>query len=102
MPNVTINYQDDTSLTIEEIVKQAEINYGKLAVVEVTSSSQLPHDQIYWALQQIITKDQISLIFDKSCNYQKSLQTLKEKTIKDIIEILDQVILDNETKVEVM
>lgn len=102
MPNVTIQYQDETSLTIEEIVKQAQVNYGNLAVVEVTSSSQLPHDQIYWALQQIVTREQVNLIFDKSCNYQMSLHALKSKTMKDIAEILDQVIIDNEAKVEVM
>lgn len=102
MPKVTIHYDDNTSLTIEEIVKQAEANYGKLTSVEVTSSSQLPHDQIYWAIQQIITRDQVSFIFDKSCVYNKEIQNLKESTLKDISEILDQVIIDNEAKVEVM
>lgn len=102
MPNVTIQYQDDTSLTVEEIVNQAVSNYGNRAVVEITASSQLPHDQIYWALQQIVTKEQISAMFDKVGSYQVSLHIIKQKTLKDIVEILDQVILDNEAKVEGM
>ena len=102
MPRVTIRYDDSNSLTIEEIVRQAQSNYGQLAEVEVTSSSQLPHDQIYWAIQQIITREQISILFDKTCSYNKSIEQLKSKTLRDITEILDQVIIDNEAKVEVM
>lgn len=102
MPTVTITYHDDTSLTIEEIVKQATVNYGNMTTVEVTASSQLPHDQIYWAIQQIVTHEQISKIFDKSCNYNTEISKIKSKLLKDISEILDQVILDNEIKVEVL
>lgn len=102
MPTVTIKYHDDVSLTIEEIVKQATVNYGNMATVEVTASSQLPHDQIYWAIQQIVTHEQISKIFDKSCNYNAEISKIKSKLLSDITEILDQVILDNEAKVEVL
>lgn len=102
MPKVTVQYEDTTSLTIEEIVKQAEANYGKLTTVEVTSSSQLPHDQLYWAIQQIITRQQISLLFDRTGSYNNDIKKLKLEVVKDITEIVDQVILDNEAKVEAL
>ena len=102
MPNVTIQYQDDSSLTVEEIVRQAISNYGDKTVVEITASSQLPHDQIYWAIQQIVTKEQISAMFDRTGSYQVSLHIIKQKALKDIVEILDQDIQDNEAKVEGM
>ena len=101
MPKVTIKYEDNDSLTVEEIVKQAELNYGNRAVVEVTANSQIPHDQIYWALQQIVTPTQIGIMFDKTCDYSQEVKTLKNQVLAKVSEILEQVVLDNEVKMEV-
>lgn len=102
MPKVTIKYEDNDSLTVEEIVKRAEIAYGNRAVVEVSANSQIPHDQIYWALQQIVTLRQVELMFDKNREYDKEVKVLKAEVKDKLVEILEQVIHDNEAKMEVL
>jgi len=96
---VTITYNDDTAFTIEEIVKQATYNYGKKAEVVVMPDSVKPHDLIYFALQQIITHNQLSMMYEDKHTYQKSLQELRNETLFKLDEILSQVIIDNESKV---
>lgn len=97
---VTIKYVDSNSFTIEEVVKQAVHNYGEFIDVEVSPESTLAYDHIYFGLQQLITHTQLSLLFDKSANYQHELKTLRHSVQTKITEIIDQVIVDNETKVE--
>lgn len=96
---MTITYNDDSAFTVEEIVKQATHNYGKRAVVEVTADSANPHDLIYFALQAIITHQQLSLLYDDKFAYSSSIQKLRTDTLYKVSEILDTVIVDNESKV---
>lgn len=96
---VTITYNDDTALTVEEVVKQATHNYGNKAVVKVLPDSYTPHDLIYFGLQCIITHQQLSLLYDDKMGYQGSIQKLRNETLYKIQEILDQVIIDNESRV---
>lgn len=97
---VTITYHDTESFTVEEVVKQAEHNYGKSVRVEITPESTQAHDLIYFGLQQIITHQQLGLLFDDKFGYQASIQKLRNETLYKLEEILDQVIIDNESKVE--
>jgi hypothetical protein len=96
---VSIEYYDNDSLTSEEVVLQAQRNYGKNAVVEVRPDSTAPHDAIYFALQQIITYKQLSLLFDRQETYQLDISQLRAETLKDVAEILDTVIIENEAKI---
>jgi len=96
---VSITYHDDTSFTAEEVVKLAQHNYGKSVKVEVAPSSQIPHDVIYFALQQIITHRQLSMLYDDKFTYQKDIKELRAETLQKLAEILDTVIIDNESKV---
>jgi len=96
---VTIKYNDDTSLSVEEVVRQATNNYGKYAEVRVMPDSSNAHDMIYFGIQQIITHTQLSSFYGDKLGYQKSLKTLRAETIYKITEIIDQVIIDNESKV---
>ena len=96
---VTVRYNDSESFTVEEVVKQAQHNYGKATVVQVFPDSANPHDLIYFGLQQIITHQQLSLLYDDKFGYQTSIQKLRNETLYKIQEILDQVIIDNESKV---
>ncbi len=96
---VHIKYTDDHSLTVEEVVQQATHNYGKNAVVSIMPDSLKPHDLIYFGLQQIITHRQLSMLYDEKLGYQAGIQKLRNETLYKIQEILDQVIIDNETKV---
>lgn len=96
---VTITYHDTESFTVEEVVKQAVNNYGKQAQVEVMPESTMAYDHIYFGLQQLMTHEQLSMLFDRGDNYQHDLQRLRDRVLYKITEIIDQVIVDNESKV---
>lgn len=96
---VTINYDDSDSLTVEEIVARANHTFGKTAEVVVMPDSHKAHDLIYFALQKIMTHDQLSMFYDDKHSYQKNIQKLRNETLFKVSEIIDQVIIDNEAKV---
>jgi len=96
---VTITYHDNESFTVEEVVKQAVHNYGRLAQVEITPESTMAYDHIYFGLQQLITHEQLSMLFDKGSSYQQDIKRLRDQVIYKVTEIVDQVIVDNESKV---
>lgn len=96
---VTITYHDSESFTVEEVVKQAVHNYGRLAQVEVMPESTMAYDHIYFGLQQLITHEQLSLLFDKGISYQQDIKRLRDQILYKVTEIVDQVIIDNESKV---
>jgi hypothetical protein len=96
---VTITYHDHTALTVEEVVRQAVHNYGKAAEIEVMPESTIAYDHIYFGLQQLLTHEQLSLLYDKSSNYQQELKRLRADVHQKVSEIIDQVIIDNEAKV---
>lgn len=96
---VQITYTDTESLTLEEVVKTAVNNYGKMAQVEIKPDSTLAYDYIYFGLQQLVSHEQFSLLFDRDANYQQDLKKLRERVVYKMTEILDQLIVDNESKV---
>ena len=96
---VTITYHDSESFTVEEVVKQAVHNYGRLSQVEVMPDSTMAYDHIYFGLQQLITHEQLSLLFDKGSRYQQDIKRLRDQIIYKVTEIVDQVFIDNESKV---
>lgn len=96
---VTIKYTDGHSLTVEEIVRQAVENYGKNVEVEVLPDSTKPHDLIYFAIQKIMTHDQLSAFYDDKTGYQKTIQNLRNDLVFKLGDIVGQVIIDNESKV---
>ena len=96
---VTITYHDNDSFTVEEVVKQAVHNYGKTAQIDIMPESIMAYDHIYFGLQQLITHEQLSLLYDKDTAYQQDIKKLRESVLYKITEIIDQVIIDNESKV---
>jgi hypothetical protein len=96
---VTIKYNDEHSLTVEEVVRQAEQNYGRSVLVDVMPDSTKAYDLIYFGLQQILTHQQLSMLFDDKSGYQSKLKNLRSETLFKIQEIVDQVLIDNEAKV---
>jgi len=96
---VTITYHDNDSFTVEEVVKQAIHNYGKSVNVDIMPESTLAYDHIYFGLQQLITHEQLSLLFDKDTAYQQDIKKLRDSVLYKVTEIIDQVIIDNESKV---
>jgi hypothetical protein len=96
---VTITYHDTESFTVEEVVKQAIHNYGRQAQVEVMPESTMAYDHIYFGLQQLVTHEQLSILFDRGTGYQTDIKKLRDRIIYKVTEIIDQVIVDNESKV---
>ncbi len=96
---VTITYVDNQSFTKEEVVRQAVHSYGKGAVVEVMPESNNAHDLISFGIQQIITHQQLGLLYDSGPTYQKDLQKLRAEVLYKLEELLDSVIVENESKV---
>ncbi len=96
---VTITYHDNDSLTVEEVVRQATHNYGKACKVEVTPESTMAYDMIYFGLQQLTTHEQLSLLYDSGDNYQQDIKKLRSDVLYKVEEIIDQVIIDNESRV---
>lgn len=95
---VLIQYHDNDSFTAEEVVKLAKHNYGNSTKVEVRADSPAPHDLIYFALQQIVTYRQLSMLYDRKDTYQKDIKMLRAEVLADVAELLDSVIIDNESK----
>jgi len=96
---VTIEYHDNESFTVEEVVKQAINNYGRSVSIKVEPESSMAYDHIYFGLQQLLTHEQLSLLFDKGSSYQAEIKTLRDRVLYKVTEIIDQVIIDNESKV---
>lgn len=96
---VTITYTDNKSFTKEEIVRNAMHLHGKTADVKVMPESSNAHDLIYFGIQQMLTHEQLSLIYDSNGTYQKDLQKLRAEVLYKLQEIVDTVIVDNEAKV---
>lgn len=96
---VNIEYFDNESLTVEEVVRQAVHNYGKDVKVEVMPYSTMAYDLIYFGLQQLITHQQLSLLYSRDDAYQEDIRKLRSDVLYKVHEIIDQVIIDNESKV---
>ena len=94
-----ITYHDNESLTVEEVVKQAVHNYGKQVQVNIMPESTIAYDLIYFGLQQLVTHEQLSMLFDRGTSYQKDMKKFREEILYKVTEIIDQVIVDNESKV---
>ena len=95
---VRISYQDTQSFNMEEVITQAKREYGKGVSVEVYPDSNLPHDMLYFAIQQMITQEQLSLLFDNKSFYESEIKKLRSEILYKVEEILDSVIIDNEGK----
>lgn len=96
---VKLTYFDNSSFTIEEVVRQAKINYGNKCLVEVYPDSNSPQDILYFALQQLVTQDQLSLLYTSEDSYPKDLEKLIDNVNKISEDTLHHVITDNEIKV---
>lgn len=96
---VQLTFYDNESLSVEEVVRQATTNYGKNVKVEVSPESSMAYDHIYFGLQQLITHEQLSAFFSKDGDYSMQVQKLRHAVLGKVEEIVDQVIIDNESRV---
>lgn len=98
---VKIEYYDDESFLIEEVIKQAKNNYGNATSVSVQPDSDTPIDFLYFAIQRLITGKHLSLLYDSGHTYQKDLEALRSEAMYKLGEVLDDVIISNESKLAV-
>ncbi|CAB4134261.1 hypothetical protein UFOVP273_35 [uncultured Caudovirales phage] len=96
---VKLEFIDNESLTVEEVVSQAHANYGKNVKIELAPESSMAYDHIYFGIQQLITHNQLSMLYDRGSSYQSDIRGLRSDVLYKVQEILDQVIIDNEGKV---
>lgn len=96
---VRITYHDFTSLTKEEVIRAAKQNYGDGAEVEIFPPSNDPWDIVYFGLQQALTYDQLSILFDSGALYPEKLELLKAQVLNRLNSELNSVIKDNEVRV---
>ena len=97
---VEITYHDNDALTVEEVVSYAVKNYGKSVQVKVMPESTMAYDLIYFGLQQLMTHEQLSMLYDRGSDYQTELKKLRAELLYKMSELVDQVIVDNESRVE--
>lgn len=96
---VKITYHDHTALTVEEVVRQAQSNYGKEVDVKCMPDSTMAYDYLTFGVWQLLTHEQLGLMYDKGRDYQSEISKLRSKVIGKITEIVDQVIIDNEARI---
>lgn len=96
---VKLEYFDNTALTVEEIVSQAQYNYGKNVKVEVMPDSTIAYDLIYHGISMLTTHTHVGILHDDKLNYQSEVQKMRNKVLVKLTEILDQVVLDTEQKI---
>ena len=97
---VKITYNDNQSLTVDEIIKNNKNVFGENAEVSVHPNNDAAEAQIYHGIQRLITEEQITLFFDKGKHlYQEEIPKLRQKILKELEEVLNQVIIDNEERV---
>lgn len=96
---VTITYFDNYSLTKEEIIRQAQHNYGDSVEVKVEPVSDDYIDMLHYALRGLITYDQISHYFNSGALYDVKLMELKQKLLNTVNKELDSIVLDNEERI---
>lgn len=96
--NVTLQYSDSSSFTIDEIKAQAERNYGSGVSVKVMPESTRPADLVEFAIGIWITGDQVSYYYDDPHTYKDKMKTLKAELMYRYGEAIDSVIKDNERK----
>ena len=97
---VIVKYHDTESFLIEEVQKQATNNYGKTATVQVLPESDTPLDIIYFGIQRYITGKHLSLLYDSGHSYQQDLDKLRKETLYKLGEILDDVLMENESRIQ--
>lgn len=96
---VTIEYTDREALIGSEAEHNAKHLFGEHAKVTVRPDSNEPKDIIYFGIQQLITNEQLALLYDRAASYNKDISQFRNQVIATLTDLLDQVIIDNESRV---
>ena len=97
---VQIEYHDNEALLVEEVQKHAKTTYGNTASVKVLPESDTPLDYIYFGIQRYITGKHLTLLYDSGSTYHQDLEQLRIETLYKVGEILNEVLMDNEARIQ--
>lgn len=97
---VEIEYQDLDALAPEEIVARAKRLFGKTTRVRVSPDSSEPYNLMYFAIQQLVTSDQVTSYIDDGVMYKTNLEKIKNEAREQFENILEHVVSDNEIRLE--
>lgn len=96
---VKIEIDDKEAFTIEDAKKMYSTPFSD-AKVEVLPDSNDPKDFIYFGIQNLYTIDQLDIFYEYyPYLYDENLSVLKQRILKEVSSIIDQVFRDNELKV---
>ena len=91
---------DHSALTHEELIQRIKAQFNcSDSDIEVMPDSNKPIDHIYFGIQQLITADQLDILFQEGALYHDKLEALRRATLEIISAELDRVIIDNEAKI---
>lgn len=97
---VKIEFDDNTAFTAEEAEQRYKTSFGEGASIEVLPRNNSNDAYLYFALQNLITVEQLELFFEYyPYGYPDKLDKLKEEVMLKVSNILDKVIQNNESKV---
>jgi len=94
---VTVEFEDTDSLTEAEAVSNAKSLFDDARVTAGPGSGRTSEYYLYYALNSMITEEQIELYFS-NVGYEPFMSALKDKTMSKVTEVLNKVIEDNENK----
>lgn len=98
MTKVIVTYHDHESFLLEEIRARAKKDYGPSATVTIAPESDAPMDVLYFAIQRLVTGDQLTLWYDSKEKYTEKIAELRYDMIAKMKDVLDEVLIDNEAK----
>lgn len=92
---ITVQFKDNTSFN----KKDAETTYSNmfdgLTVVTTAPNNDSPEEHIYYALQALITEDQINAYYDQEFQYDVEEAKIIKNVSKIISNVLKKVLEDN-------
>ena len=99
---IRITTKDEEAFTADEIKAVTRQVYGNPVLVEVLPDGDTPKDHIYFGVQQLITSAHLDLVFEHNNDnvYKEKLTELKRGVLANLEKIINQVIVDNEAKLQ--
>lgn len=97
MFRVTIDYIEQ-DLTMEEVEELVRKKYGDAASVSFSPATDQEDSAIEFALQKIVTKDQLNALFGTRELYPKFKKAVRERALSRVASLLDSVLEENERK----
>jgi hypothetical protein len=97
---VKIEYIDNSSFTVQEIVANAKARFGDAAVISAMPDSTDSFSLMYFAIQELITQEQLEAYFHEASLYDQKCRGLVDKVIELATEATIRVLRDNECRLE--